>query len=237
MGQILNLLFYQPIFNLLVAVYSLVPNLGWTTILVTLLIRFLMWPWYRKNARLQRQLSLIQPKIKEIQKKYKDDPQQQMKELSNLYRLEKVNPLGMILFLLVQIFVLLALFKDIGLILAHKGSEFLYPFVSHKEITNYLFLSIDLSQPHFLLALLAALTQYLQSWLMLRRQKKLTSQNPQVLNQTVMFYLMPLLVFFLYLKLPAVLALYWLIMTIVSIVQDLIVWRESVRIAVGNGQN
>lgn len=237
MSQIINFLFYQPIFNLLILCYQLVPNLGWATIFVTLFIRFILWPWYHKNALLQQKMNALQPKIKEIQKKYKDDPQKQMQELTELYRAEKIKPMGMVFFLLVQIFVLLALFRDVQMILASKGYELLYPFVARTEIVNNIFWGINLSQPNLFLALLAAIFQYLQSWLLFFRQKKNGATNPGVTSQTTMFYLMPLLIFFLYLKLPAVLALYWLVMTLVSIIQDLIVRRELDRISVGNGQN
>src|SRR3989339_247837 len=85
---------YQPLFNLLVLLYNYIPghDFGIAIILLTLLIRFILYPLSVKAFDSQRTIQKIQPQIQEIQKKYKDDKEKQAKETMEIYKKEKINP-------------------------------------------------------------------------------------------------------------------------------------------------
>jgi len=91
-----NTILYQPLFNALIFLYQYLPgqDFGIAVIVLTVLIRVLFYPLMLKSITSQRALSELQPKIQEIQEKYKNDKERQSKEMMQLYQREKINPLG-----------------------------------------------------------------------------------------------------------------------------------------------
>jgi YidC/Oxa1 family membrane protein insertase len=180
-------------------------------------------------------LSRLQPKIQEIQKRYKQDLAKQSQALFQLYRQEKINPLSGIFPLLIQFPILIALFyvfqtfKD-GLSPAELS--LLYRPVSLPTITTPLFLGLlNLAQPSFSLAILAGFFQYLQQKTFLPIKPQAVSQNPQgqfsQVLQKQMTYFFPILTVFILLKLPAALGLYWLSTTLFSIFQQHLIFKKE----------
>ena len=90
--DIFNNFLYYPLFNLLVLIYNYIPgnDFGLAIILLTLIIRLVLYPLSVKALNSQRSLQKLQPKLEEIQKKYKNDKEKQAKETLELYRLEKI---------------------------------------------------------------------------------------------------------------------------------------------------
>ena len=109
---IYNDLLYYPLFNLMVFFYNIVPgqDIGVAIILLTLLVRIVLYPINNKSIKSQKRLQEIQPKMKELQNKYKEDKQKQAKKLMELYQKHKVNPLSGCLPLLLQFPILIALY-------------------------------------------------------------------------------------------------------------------------------
>jgi len=225
MSNLYQLLIYQPLFNLLIFFYNLCGNnLGWSVIVVTFLLRLLLWPWYQKNAFTQRLLSRLQSKFSDIQKKYKSDPQQQTKEMMALYRQYKINPSGLFLFMVVQFVLLYALFRLFQNILAKPNFNiFLYHFISAPASISTHFFGLDLAQPNFILAIILALAQHLQSKISF---KTIAANKMTRLNQSLVLYFMPAFIFVIYLKLPAILGLYWFIMVLFGFIQETIANRQ-----------
>ena len=91
--------------------YDFTGDLGWAIVLLTVLIRLLMIPLTAKQTRSMHEMQRIQPKIKEIQKKYKDDKPKQQEEMMKFYQENKVNPFGGCLPLLIQMPIFIALFQ------------------------------------------------------------------------------------------------------------------------------
>ena len=91
--------FYDPIYNALVALVALIPggDVGIAVILVTLLIRLILLPFSLSAARTQRAMKMLEPKIKELKEKYKNDKEKEALETLALYREAKVNPFASIL--------------------------------------------------------------------------------------------------------------------------------------------
>jgi YidC/Oxa1 family membrane protein insertase len=140
-----NVILYQPLLNVLVLLYLYLPghDFGIAVIVLTVLIKFLFYPLGVKSIRSQKALSGIQPKLKEIQEKYKNDKEQQTKEMMALYKREKINPFSGCLPILIQLPVLIALYRvfwrglEVG-----QASSFLYKFVPPLGSINTSFLGI-----------------------------------------------------------------------------------------------
>ncbi|MDD5098583.1 MAG: YidC/Oxa1 family membrane protein insertase, partial [Candidatus Pacebacteria bacterium] len=99
---IFNSLLYQPMLNFLVWFYVITGNFGVAVIVLTLLIKFLTNPLNEKALESQKAMAEIQPRLKEIQEKYKDDKDKQAQQMINLYKETKFNPFSGILLLFIQ---------------------------------------------------------------------------------------------------------------------------------------
>lgn len=182
-------LIVQPIFNLLVLIYALIPghNFGLAIILFTIVIRLLMWPLVKKQLRQTKMTRKLQPELKRIKKEAKGDRQREAQMMMELYKERGVNPFGVFPTLIVQMVVLIGLY--LGLIKVIKEPqqivEFAYPALQNlgwmqhlseniKAFDNSLFGLIDLSRsalsstqgmywPAFVLVVLSAGVQFLTS--------------------------------------------------------------------------
>src|SRR3989344_1874792 len=105
MSELFNTLLYTPFFNLLVFLYNTAAfnDFGIAIILLTLIIRFILSPLSIKTFKSQKALNQLQPRIKEIQEKFKNEPQKQSQVIMELYKQHKVNPFSGCLPLLIQL--------------------------------------------------------------------------------------------------------------------------------------
>ena len=123
--------------------------MGIAIIILTVLLRLLLWPLSKKTIEAQRKMKELQPKINEINKLYKDDPQKRAQELMRVYKENNANPATSCLPLLIQLPVLWAVYKAFRNGLSQKTVSDLYSFVEKPEVINKLFLTIpffDLSK-------------------------------------------------------------------------------------------
>lgn len=213
---------YRPILNLLVGLYNTLPvkDIGLVIVLITLAIRFLLAPFTHKSLKGQRIMNFIQPKLNEIKEKHKDDKEAQAKAMMDLYKEHGVSPFSSCLPLLLQLPILIALFQVLSKAL-HGNLEGLYSFVTKPEFLNPNFLGfIDLSKANIGFAIIAGLTQYFQSRMVVQWQAHhKTDPTAKVMNIQAM-YVLPVLSVFIAWKLPAGLPLYWIVTTIFSIGQQ-----------------
>ncbi|HLB51104.1 MAG TPA: YidC/Oxa1 family membrane protein insertase [Patescibacteria group bacterium] len=236
---------YQPIYNALIFFYNVLPwhDFGIAIIITTLLVKAAMIPLSRHQIRSQQQLQKIQPHIKEIQQKYKNDKERQTRELMAFYKKNRVNPFSGCLPLIVQLIVLIAIYRILfnlsqaGLVVT--GAD-LYSFVTNPGEVKHLFLGmVDLSMPSRTFAVLAALAQYYQTKMLIdtQRQKKETNQREDKESDTKagserkepdfaavmtkqMLYIGPALTLVIGFTFAAGLSLYWFISTIFMIGQQ-----------------
>ena len=112
-SYLFNEIFYRPLFNGLIFLYNIVPghDMGISIIILTVLIRFILWPLTGKSIKNQKFLTKIQPQIEEIKKKFKNNKEAQAKALMGLYSENKINPLAGFLPLVVQIPIIFALWR------------------------------------------------------------------------------------------------------------------------------
>src|SRR3990172_10391745 len=171
MTEIFHLFIYQPIFNALVFLYDVLPgnDLGVAIIVLTMIIRAVLYPLSQKQIESQKKMQALQPEIKKIQEKYKNNKERQGRELMNLYKEKKVNPASGCLPLVVQIVFIIALYRALvaGINFSECGD--LYSFVACPEKIATGFLGImDLAKPSIVLAAIAAAAQFLQTKMMMR---------------------------------------------------------------------
>lgn len=210
--------------------YNLVPghDLGIAIIGVTLLLRFLLYPLSDKALKAQKKLQELQPQIKEIQKNHKTK-EDQAKAVMEFYKANKVSPFSGCLPILVQLPILIALYKVFlgGINSETMGS--LYPFIHQPETLNSVFLGlIDLAKPNQILAILAGVTQFLQAKTAYTPVPTGPSSDfSKSMNQS-MTYMMPLFMVFIAWRLPAGLALYWVVTMVFSFAQQMVVYKNGI---------
>jgi YidC/Oxa1 family membrane protein insertase len=197
------------------------PNVsyGLTIILVTIIIRLVLFPLNYKQIKSQVKMSEIQPEIKQLQAKYKNDPQKQQQEMQKLYKENGVNPLGGCLPLLLQWPILIALyyvFNNLG--------------TNEPEIANATFLGLKLmgiaalnNPVTWILPLLSGALTYYSTTIM-------TSKNadPAQLKQTATMSIgMSIMITFMSFKFSTALVLYWVTNSVVQIAQTILMKKTD----------
>ncbi len=229
MANLYQQIIYRPIFNLLVFVYNTIGfhDLGLAIILVTLVIRFVLFPFFHKGAKQQMLMQRIQPHVKKIQETHKDDKEKQTKALMELYKEHGVNPFSGILLLIIQLPILITLYHIFLSGLGPKEFSALYHFVSTPQMVNSTFLGlVDLKAQSIFLVACVAIAQYIQTKLAIYRRKDgQAPTNAEKMAQRMAF-IGPLVTVIIFFRLPAAVALYWLVSSLFSIVQQMFVNKK-----------
>lgn len=186
------------------------PNYGLAIILMTIAIKLVMFPLTQKQMKSMRGMQAIQPKIKYIQEKYKDDPQTMQKNVMGLYKEHGVSPFGGCLPLVIQMPIFIAFYQSL--------LHFQFKIAAH---ASFLWIpNIGKPDPYFILAILAAATTYLQ-----QKISMVDSKDP---TQKSMLYFMPIFMAWIAYKMPAGLPLYWVIFNTLGILQQMYVnWSDQ----------
>jgi len=228
---------YRPLLNGLIFMYVVLPvdDMGLAIILFTVLIRLILFPLAHFSLVSQRKMAIIQPKIKEIQEKYKDKKEEQSRKIMELYRDHKTNPFSGCLLLIVQLPIFIALFQVFRYGLDVSSFAYLYSFVSAPESINTTFLGlIDMSQRSIALSILVGVSQFIQARTM--PQPTLAGPEKGELSfshefgkamQTNMKYMLPIIMTVISFSLPSALALYFTISNAFVILQQMIVHRNQ----------
>ncbi|PZE19088.1 membrane protein insertase YidC [Paenibacillus xerothermodurans] len=178
---------------------------GLSILVVTLIIRIIILPLTLKQYKSSKRMQDLQPELKKIKDKYKDDPKKQQEETMRLFQANGVNPLAGCFPLLVQMPILIALYSAI---------------MRNQNIAEHSFLWMELGEkdPYYILPLLAAVTTYFQ-------QKMMSSQmNPQMQN---LMFIFPILIFVMAMNFAAALPLYWVFSNLFTIVQSYFIYRPQ----------
>ena len=233
MSHIFQVVFYQPILNLLVFLYNTISfhDLGLAIIFLTIAIKGLLWPLSQKSIKAQKSLQDLQPKINAVKAQYKDNKQEQGQAMIKLYKDNKINPFSSCLPLLIQLPFLLAVFQVFRDGLNNKLS-LVYPFIERPEVINTMaFGFLDLSKPNIYLAILAGLAQFWQAKMMMTKRAAIKTEGAKdedmaaIMNKQ-MLYFMPALTVFIGWTLPGGLTMYWFIVTLLTAVQQLVVFKK-----------
>jgi len=226
MSFIFNEIIYRPIFNLLVLINNLVPgqDFGFAIIALTVSIRLIFMPFSVKALRSQKLMNQLQPKIREIQEKYKNDRAAQAQATMALYKENQVSPLSGCLPLLVQLPILFALYRAFMNGLRPESLNLLYGFIKNPGVIKSIsFGFLDLSKAAPLLAVFSGFLQFLHSKMTVAHTPSSlqTAKGGPALDFSAMnkqmLYFFPILIIIIGWKLPAGLVLYWTVSTLFSI--------------------
>jgi len=232
-----NTVFYNPIYNALVALVALIPggDVGVAVILVTVVIRLILLPFSLSAARTQRAMKVLEPKLKALKEKYKSNKEKEALETLALYREGNVNPFASILTVFVQIPVLLALYwvfyYEPFSTVASINMARLYAFTPLPHFISLQFLGfISVAGKSITLAVLAGLTQYLQAHMALSGTMKPSKEkNMQNDFQRVMGlqlkYVFPFLIGTISYTTSGAIALYFITTNIAGALQEIHVRR------------
>jgi len=235
-----NLVLYQPLFNLLVLFYLYLPghDFGIAIIALTILVRIIFYPLNLQALKSQKLLQELQPKIQEIQKKFKTDKEKLTKATIELYQKSKVNPLSGCLPILIQFPILVALFWVFQKGLRAEEMVNLYSFVPNPGKIIPTFLGIlNLAQPSGILAVLCGIAQFVQTKMITpTAQPQKGKGDFSTMMQKQMLYFFPIFTVFILWRLPSAIALYWLITSLFSILQQYLIFRPRAKASLEKSQ-
>ncbi len=196
----------QPLFKLLNFFHSIVGNWGLAIILITFTVRGAMYPLTKAQYTSMAKMRMLQPKLTQMKERYGDDRQKMSQAMMELYKKEKVNPLGGCLPLLLQMPIFIALYWALmeSVELRHA------PFMLWLD-------DLSAKDPYFILPILMGASMFL-----IQKMSPTTVTDP--MQQKIMTY-MPVMFTFFFLWFPSGLVLYWLVSNIVTIIQQTLIYR------------
>lgn len=197
----------RPLLHVLKFFYSFIGNYGVAIILLTAIIKALFWPLTQKSYSSMKAMQKLQPEMLRIKEKYKNDRERLNRETMELYKTNRVNPLGGCLPMLVQIPVFFALYKVLldAIELRHAPFALWLTDLSAKD-------------PYYVTPIVMGATMFIQ--------QKMTPTNMDPV-QAKMFMIMPIVFTFLFLNFPSGLVIYWLVNNVLTIAQQFFINRKA----------
>ncbi|MCQ2381158.1 MAG: YidC/Oxa1 family membrane protein insertase [Acidaminococcaceae bacterium] len=181
-----------------------VANYGLAIIIMTIVVKIILWPLTQKQIQSMKDMMKIQPMMDEIRTKYKDDKERMNYELANLYKKMHINPLSGCLPLLIQFPIMIGIFYGI------RDFQYVGP-------ANFLWMeTISNPDPWYVLPVLSALTTFITS----KQSMPSPGAGKSPLNTKMMTYFMPLFIGYISISFPAGLVLYWVVMNLMQIAQQ-----------------
>ncbi len=196
-------------------IHSWVLNYGVAIIILTIIIKIILWPLSHKSYKSMEQMKKLQPMLAKIREKHKGDRQKMNEEMMNLYKTYKVNPAGGCLPMLLQIPVFIGLYQALlhSIELRHAA------FITHLPFTDMIWLA-DLSakDPYYITPIVMGATMFLQ-------QKMMPAPGDPMQAKIMLF--MPIMFTFIFLNFPSGLVIYWLANNVLSIAQQWWMLRKT----------
>jgi YidC/Oxa1 family membrane protein insertase len=204
----------RPMLWLLNAIHHIVMNYGVAIIIMTILLRLLMWPLTRKSYTNMAAMQKMQPELQRIQKLYANDKMRLQMEMMKLYQEHKTSPMSGCLPMLIQIPIFFALYKALLVSVPMRNAHFLW-------ISD-----LSAMDPYFILPILMGATMWLQQYLQTPPTKKTNTNDVAAQTQRMMRW-MPILFTIMFAWMPAGLVLYWTVSNLLGIIQMQIIKRQS----------
>jgi len=241
-ATIFNEVFFRPLLNALVFLTGVLPShdLGFAVIILTILVRFVLFPFTHHSIKAQTKMRSLEPEIARIRDEHKNNQEEQARRTMALYKEHGVNPFSGCVMLIIQLPLLIALYQ-VFLVGVGDMNKYLYPFVSLPSSLDTIFLGvINLTEASIFLAALSGLTQFIQMKLAVPTLvAKLalpasTQQKPDISRMMTaqMTYVMPGIIFVIGIQFPAAVSLYWTTMNLFAIVHEMIVRKKAETIRV-----
>jgi YidC/Oxa1 family membrane protein insertase len=208
----------KPIFGLMDYIYFVLGNWGWTIIVLTILIKLAFFPLSAASYRSMAKMKLVTPKMTAIRERHKNDPQKMNAAMMDLYKTEKINPLGGCLPIVVQIPVFIALYWVLLASVEMRNAPWL-GWIHDLSAPDTLFGVIPgINMPVGLLPILMAVSMFIQT--------KLNPTPPDPIQAKVMLF-MPIAFSFMFFFFPSGLVLYWVVNNVLSIGQQWAITKKS----------
>lgn len=237
--------FFKPLFNALIFLTSVIPfhDLGFAIVILTLIVRFIIFPFTHRSITTQIKMKEIEPHIRAIREKYKNNQQEIAKKTMELYKQHGLSPFSGCVMVIIQFPVLIALYQ-VFINEISQPPQFLYSFIQFPDAINTIFLGIiSLSGPSIVMAVLAGISQFIQMRLAIPRvqEEKTKEQRKQMPDFSSSLtkqaqYIFPFFVFFISFRFPAALGLYWTTSNIFAIIHEGIVRKKAKHLYVGSGE-
>ena len=188
--------------------YRIFHNWGWAIITLSILIYLILYPLSLKQMRSMKEMQAIQPKVEELRKQYKDNPQKMNKEIMELYRIHKVNPFGGCLPLILQMPIFFALYNTLMRSIALRGAKFLWiKDLSEPDRLFTLPVSLPILGNEFnILPIVMAIGMFFQ-----QKISSSAMSGAAAEQQKTMLIIMPIMFGLIFYRMPSGLVLYWLI--------------------------
>ncbi len=240
MSFIWHTFFFDPVYNTLVFFIDVIPggDVGLAIIATVVVVKLVLLPLSVKAVKTQKILRDIEPKLREIKEKYKDNREEQAKAMMAIYAEAGMNPFASILVFFIQIPIVIALYLAVsnggGITLPQINAELLYSFIPNPTVVTMNFLGLfDITGKSLLLALAAGVAQFFQVKLAM---PPLPPRDPNATPdlkddfmrnmQLQMRYVMPILILFAAYFISAAIALYFFVSSLVGIGQEVYVKRH-----------
>jgi YidC/Oxa1 family membrane protein insertase len=235
LGNFFFIIFTQPIFNLLMLLYHVLGDFGLSIILLTILIRLILFPLTLKQLKSTKAMQAVQPLIADVKKQYPKDQRAQLEATQAIYKEYGVNPAAGCLPLFIQLPVLYGLFNSLNTVLRtptlQNINNAIYPFLPHFSklpdpnltwftfINHSWYINLGSPDPTHILPVLAALATFIQ---LRMSQPRTTAATKNAMSQQmqIMQFIMPFVTLFFAWTFPAGLALYWTTTSVFSMVQQ-----------------
>ena len=212
----------KPCVWLMNRLYSVIPNYGIAIIILTLLIKIVLWPLGSKSYKSMSEMKKIQPLMKEIREKHKSDKKKMNEEVMGLYRTYKINPLGGCLPMVVQLPVFFALYRMLYQSIELRHAPF-FLWIDDLSAPDRLFhfnFSIPFMEPPYGIPVL---TIIMGATMLLQQKMSPPMGDP---TQAKMMMFMPLIFTFIFINFSSGLVLYWLVNNILSISQQYYIQKK-----------
>lgn len=206
------------LYQILEVIYKVVRNWGLAIIILSLLIYLILYPLTLKQMRSMKEMQAIQPKIEQLRNTYKDNPQRLNKEIMELYKEHKVNPLGGCLPMLLQIPIFFALYQVLARTIVLKGAGFLW-IKDLSEPDRLIVLSNNLpliGSDINILPILMAIGMFFQ-----QKSTMMSSSSGSAEQQKIMLIIFPIMFAFIFYKMPSGLVLYWFINSALMLINQI----------------
>ena len=205
----------KPLGYVLQWIYGLVGSYGIALIILTIIVKLVMYPLYKKQIMSTAGMGDLQAKVKDIQRRYANDRQTANEKIQELYRQENVNPMSGCLPMIIQMIIIMGLFALVRNPINYVASEQMV-FASHE---SFLWIK-DLAQPDpWILPILAGVATFIATY-MSQKTGAMPQQQGTAMNMAMRF-VFPLLILWLARTYPAGLALYWFISQVIQIFYNL----------------
>lgn len=233
MIQLLKILLYYPFINILTFFIWATPGhfAAAGIILLTLLVRFLLFIPSKQAAQVQRRTQQLAPLVEELKREYGDDRNGFAVAQMELYKKNNINPFSSCITLLIQFPVLIILYYSIRYGLS-VGNPHVYSWMVHPTFinTNFFGINLTVTDHTYILPVIAAVLQYLQMHLTVPKQEPGAAPDPTAAAQRSFKYVIPVTTLLFAARFPAGVALYWIISTAFGVVQQMLVNREKLTV-------